>query len=71
MKKINPCCRCGSRAVSLWKSVENKKTFVECEICHFCGKSKRLVRSAVRAWNREKRPRMLLVDSRSGRSCRK
>lgn len=68
MKKINSCCRCGSNAIKLWKTSDHHKVFAECEICHFCGKSKRSVRSAVRAWNREKRPRMLLADSRSGRS---
>lgn len=51
MKKIKPCCLCGSETIKLWRAVVGGgKKHVECEICHNCGPHKRTVRGAVRAW---------------------
>lgn len=62
MKKIKPCCLCGSDTLKLWRAViGDGKHHVECDICHNCGPHKRTVRGAVRAWNKMRRPTKLLI----------
>lgn len=64
--KIKPCCLCGGIYVNIWRSMQSRKKFVACEICHACGKSRLTRRGAIRAWNREKRPRKILIGGRDG-----
>ena len=62
MKKIKPCCLCGSDTLKLWRAViGDGKHHVECDICHNCGTHKRTVRGAVLAWNKMRRPTKLLI----------
>lgn len=72
MRKINPCCLCGSNAIRIWHAVIGNgkyhpeceichKYHLECEICHNCSPWKRTKRGACRAWNRMKRPTKILV----------
>ena len=72
MKKINPCCLCGSQALAIWHS-DNKKGryFVSCQICHNCGESKFTMRGAIRQWNKKKRPRSVLCGGFYARKFKK
>lgn len=61
MKKVNPCCLCGSQTLGIWRNAnKNGRYFVSCQICHNCGESKLTMRGAIRQWNKKKRPRSVL-----------
>jgi len=57
-KKIRPmiCPNCTSGRVTVWKNAypRSMKYFVECDKCHWCGKTKLLKFRAIRAWNKER-----------------
>ena len=54
MAELKPCPFCGSTELTMWriKYPKSHKYFVECDKCHWCGKTKLFKRMAKRAWNR-------------------
>lgn len=55
--KRKPCPNCGCQTTNRVHILSNRLPFwwyIECENCHWCGKTKLFLRRAVRAWNKEK-----------------
>ena len=53
LKKRQACPECGSLFIDVWKTVERPvEHHCECRSCHYCGKTKRSARAAIKAWNR-------------------
>lgn len=52
--KAKPCPDCGCKDVGLNDCFMRrfKRFFLECEECHWCGKTYPTIRMAVRSWNR-------------------
>lgn len=55
MNRPNPCPNCGKSAVGIWRIMGSRKYVVECNSCHWFGKTRRFRWRAIRAWNREGR----------------
>lgn len=53
--KADACPECNEHELGLNDSLTHrwKRFFVECEHCHWCGKSRPTIRWAIRAWNKE------------------
>ena len=61
-KRIKPCPVCGQKRIRMWKIVEGGHGhFVQCDMCRWCGKTRRTPWGARRAWNRAKRPERIKV----------
>ena len=57
-RKIKPCPNCGRKKITTFKVVVPrvfKKWHLECDKCHYCGKSAVFRFIAEIKWNREKR----------------
>ena len=54
--KPKPCPYCKGTRLSLWKinfpKVLIPRRFVECDSCHYCGRTARTTWGAIKAWNR-------------------
>ena len=53
--KAKPCPNCGCGKLGLNDSILHrwKRFYLECENCHWCGKSRPTIGTAIRAWNRD------------------
>ena len=61
MKKVNPCCLCGSQTLGVWRLADRHGRYiVACQICKNKGEPSRTMRGAIRHWNKKKRPRSVL-----------
>ena len=51
--KARPCPNCGNKAVGLNDSFMHRfnRFWLECESCHWCGRSKPTIKMAIKAWN--------------------
>lgn len=49
-----PNCRCHSIGLNDFYFRKFKRFFLECENCHWCGKSYPTIRMAIRSWNKER-----------------
>lgn len=56
ISKRKPCPDCGSYRTGLNHCLMHKfkKYFLECEDCHWCGKTMPTIRMAIWSWNRGK-----------------
>ena len=54
-KNKKDCPHCRGKQIHLCKHSNQliKKYWLECQNCHWCGKSKSTIRSAIRVWNKE------------------
>lgn len=53
MYKLELCPKCGSGKLVKGHTLGTHRWFVECEDCHYCGKTKLFLFRAIRSWNRE------------------
>lgn len=53
--KAKPCPNCECGQIGLNDSLLHrwKRFYLECENCHWCGKSRPTIGAAVKAWNRD------------------
>ena len=52
MSDLKPCPFCNNKNLTIWRVCGSLRFYVECGICHWCGKTKLFKFRAKRAWNR-------------------
>lgn len=55
--KLNPCPNCGCFTKQIVMHILSRRLpwwyYVECDNCHYCGKTKLFLKNAKKAWNKE------------------